>query len=134
MPGPKHRPDLKEFPVTHVYKPYSIPVRSYESVILLQEEYETIHLLDQEEMSPEVVAQRMNISVPTLIRIYEQARKTVADACKDGKRIVIEGGHVRLGKYWFRCRRCYKLVEGLDNHDDCKDCNCFSLDELQPLN
>jgi uncharacterized protein len=116
------------------YKPFGIPAGALESITLLLEEFEAIRLLDHEGMTQEQAAVCMEISRPTLTRIYEKARKTVADAFVEGKMIIIEGGHVRFGKQWFRCTRCYKLIQGLDDHTKCKDCNAFSVSELQPLN
>ena len=40
----------------------------------------------------------MNVSRPTLTRIYAKARKTVAEAFVEGKSLVIEGGSVDFGE------------------------------------
>jgi len=49
------------------------------------DEYETIRLLDYEGLMQEEAAERMNVSRPTLTRIYENARKTMAKAFVEGK-------------------------------------------------
>ncbi len=68
------------------------------SVSLLFDEYEAIRLLDYEGMNQDQAALQMNISRPTLTRIYEKARKTIAQALVEGNMIVIEGGNVQFEK------------------------------------
>ena len=82
----------------------------------------------------EQAAEQMNVSRPTLTRIYEQARKTIAQALVEGNMVNIEGGNVQFDREWFRCRRCYKLVGGRENHVRCKDCKTYGNDELMPIN
>jgi len=101
---------------------------------LLFDEYEAIRLLDYEGMNQEQAAVEMNVSRPTLTRIYEKARKTLATAFVEGKTILIEGGNVQFEKQWFRCKRCFKLIGGLENHVRCKDCKNFCSDELTLIN
>ena len=76
------------------FKPYGIPRHLLSSVSLLFDEYEAIRLLDYEGMNQDVAAEQMNVSRPTLTRIYEKARKTIAQALVEGKMITIEGGNV----------------------------------------
>ena len=94
------------------FKPFGIPRSLTGEVTLQYDEYEAIRLLDYEGLLQEEAAERMNVSRPTLTRIYAQARKTVAQAFVEGKSLVIEGGNVDFGGKWYRCRRCNKLMEG----------------------
>ena len=66
-------------------------------------------------MNQEQAAVPMNVLRPEMTRIYEKWRKTIAQALVEGKMIVIEGGNVQFGKQWFRCKRCFKLIGGLEN-------------------
>jgi len=116
------------------FKPFGIPRNRLGAVTLLYDEYEAIRLLDYEGLNQDQAAERMNVSRPTLTRIYEQARKIIAQALVEGQMINIEGGNVLFDKEWFRCRRCYKLIGGIENHVRCKDCNSFGNDELIPIN
>lgn len=116
------------------YKPFGIPKNALESVTLLYDEYESIRLLDYLGLNQEQAAEKMNVSRPTLTRIYDTARKTIAEAFVTGKMILIEGGEVRFDKKWFRCKRCYKLVDGLENHNKCRNCTTYNNDELTPIN
>ncbi len=65
-----------------------------ESVNLLYDEYEAIRLLDYEGMTQEQCARKMNVSRPTVTRIYDEARRKMADALVNGKALTIGGGDV----------------------------------------
>lgn len=134
MPRPKQNRKISNPPLMQGFKPFGIPRNRLSAVSLLYDEYEAIRLLDYEGLNQDQAAERMNVSRPTLTRIYEQARKTIAQALVEGKMINIEGGNVLFDKEWFRCRRCYKLIGGIENHVHCKDCNSFGNDELIPIN
>ena len=134
MPRPKQFRKIDAPPLMQGYKPFGIPRSELETVILHFDEYEAIRLLDYEGLMQEQAAERMNVSRPTLTRIYENARKSMAKAFVEGKMILIEGGNVDFEKQWFRCNRCYKLVDGMENHIPCKNCKSFSNEELTLVN
>lgn len=134
MPRPKQHRSISSPPIMQGYKPFGIPVKDLESITLLYDEYEAIRLLDYMGMNQEQAAEQMKVSRPTLTRIYEKARKSIAEAFVNGKMILIVGGEVNFDKQWYRCRRCYKLVDGLENHLKCPNCSTFSNDELMPIN
>lgn len=134
MPRPKQSRRISNPPIMLGFKPYGIPRNLLSSLSLLFDEYESIRLLDYEDMNQDQAAEQMNVSRPTLTRIYEKARKTIAQAFVEGKMIVIEGGNVQFGKQWFRCNRCFKLIGELENHVRCKDCKTFGDDELTAIN
>ena len=134
MPRPKQDRKISIPPLMKGFKPFGIPRRMLNSVTLLYDEYEAVRLLDYEGMNQDQAAVQMNVSRPTLTRIYEKARKTIAQALVEGNMIVIEGGNVQFDRAWYRCRRCYKLIGGLENHVHCKDCKTFSDDGLIPIN
>jgi predicted DNA-binding protein (UPF0251 family) len=115
------------------FKPYGIPCGELGSVTLLLEEYEAIRLLDYDGLTQEQAAEQMNVSRPTLTRIYEKARQAIAKAFVEGKMLAIEGGNVQFESQWYRCKRCFKLIEGLENHTRCKNCRNYNTDELTPL-
>jgi len=134
MARPKQERKICNPPLMQGFKPYGIQRNASSSLSLLFDEYEAIRLLDYEGMNQEQAAEKMNVSRPTLTRIYEKARKTIATAFVEGKMILIEGGNVQFEKQWFRCKRCFKLVGGLENHVRCKDCKNFCNDELTLIN
>lgn len=134
MPRIKQDRKICQPPLMQGFKPFGIPHSQLESVILHFDEYEAIRLLDYEGLMQEQAAEQMNVSRPTLTRIYEKARRKFATAFVEGKMILIEGGNVEFEKEWFRCKKCYKLIGGLENHVPCKNCKTFCNDELTPIN
>lgn len=73
-----------------------LPVRggAVETVWVGFDEYEAIRLLDYEHLTQQQCAEKMDISRPTVTRIYEEARRKMADALVNGKKIAIGGGDV----------------------------------------
>jgi len=134
MPRPKQCRKIGSPPLMIGFKPFGVPRSEIEEIVLQYDEYEAIRLLDYEGMLQEQAAEKMNVSRPTLTRIYENARKTIAKAFVEGKMIVIEGGKVDFGHEWYRCRKCHKLIEGLENHTACRHCRSFGDEELIRIN
>ena len=134
MSRPQQNRRILSPPLMQGFKPFGIPRKDLETVVLKFDEYEAIRLLDYDGLMQEQAAIQMNVSRPTLTRIYENARKTIAKALVEGKMIVIEGGNVDFGKKWFRCRKCHKLVDGIENHVPCNNCVSYNNDELTPVN
>ena len=61
---------------------------------LTYDEYEVIRLLDYMQMTQEQCAERMGISRPTVTRIYDEARRKVADMLVNSRNLTISGGDV----------------------------------------
>lgn len=75
-------------------------------VVLNFEEYEALRLSDFENLGQVEAAKLMNVSRPTYARIYETARRKVAQAFVLGKAIVFEGGKVYFDSEWYSCNAC----------------------------
>ena len=116
------------------FKPYGMQKCEKGPLILKYEEFESIRLIDYDLLSQDLAAKQMNISRPTFTQIYNRALKTIAKAFIEGKAIEIEGGNYELDKEWYRCRKCFKLIEGLENHTKCKNCTLYGENELIKLN
>ncbi len=56
------------------------------------DEFEAVRLLDDEGLTQEECASRMNIARTTVTAIYDSARKKIADALIRGKRLLVTGG------------------------------------------
>mgnify|MGYP000535507128 CR=1 FL=1 len=66
------------------------------STNLTYDEYEVIRLLDYVQMTQEECARRMDISRPTVTRIYNQARQKMADMLVNARELTIGGGDVTV--------------------------------------
>jgi uncharacterized protein len=116
------------------FRPFGMKSCVSDSVRLKYEEFESIRLVNYENLSQEAAASRMNISRPTFTRIYNRALKQIARSFVEGRSIEIDGGNYQLDKDWYRCRKCFKLIEGMENHVKCKDCTAYGETELIKLN
>ena len=90
MPRPVRCRRIEQLPVYRSFSPDDISAE--ESVRMTVDEYEALRLLDDEGLTQETCAVRMNIARTTVTAIYDSARKKVADALVHGKRLLITGG------------------------------------------
>lgn len=134
MPRPKKKRKIDNPPKMLGFKPFGIAFCETEQVIMQYEEYETLKLVIYDVLPQEQAAYRMAISRPTLTRIYNSALKKIGQAFVEGKSIIIEGGNFEFDKDWYKCKRCFKLINGEENPSKCLDCPSISKDELINLN
>jgi uncharacterized protein len=95
----------------------SFPKAEQQGVVVMSvDEYETIRLIDYEGMIQEECAKQMNVARTTVQRIYNIARKKLADAIIHNKPLLIEGGEYELctdRNDEQRCGRCrHRNVRG----------------------
>jgi len=88
MPRPRKRKRLGQKPSYNEFGPKGVP--NSELITLSLEEYETIKLIDQKDLTQEECAKKMNVARTTVQRIYSNARKKVAEAIINGKTLIIE--------------------------------------------
>ena len=91
MPRPFKCRRIEHLPVYRSFSPDDIAAT--ESVRMTVDEFEALRLLDDEGLTQEACAVRMNIARTTVTAIYDSARKKVADALVRGRRLLITGGH-----------------------------------------
>ncbi|MGQ1891195.1 DUF134 domain-containing protein [Thermophagus sp. OGC60D27] len=130
MPNQRRLRKIDSPPKIEGFKPVGIKMRNIDKVVLLFEEYESIRLIDYENMNQEEAAQRMDISRPTFTRVYKKARKTIAKALVEGKAIIIEGGTYISENYWARCKKCAQLTTASTPLTSCPHCHSTDLNNL----
>jgi predicted DNA-binding protein (UPF0251 family) len=134
MSRPRKTRRINNPPKMKGFRPFGMPSCIRESVSLKFEEYESIRLVNYEMLPQDEAAKQMNVSRPTFTRIYNSALKMIAKSFVEGKAIEIEGGNYHLEDDWYRCKKCYKLIQGMENHTKCKDCAAYGESELIKLN
>lgn len=109
MPRPRKWRRVCSLPENSRYGPLDTPLNQEYFVTMTIDEYETIRLIDLEGFNQEESADKMNIARTTVQRIYNDARKKLAESLVNGKVLRIEGGD-------------YKLCEGLEDTCGCGGC------------
>jgi len=106
MPRRKRNRRIQVPPIIKGMSVFGVRGRKSNEVYLLLEEYEAIRLLDYQNLTQEEAAVHMDVSRPTLTRIYEEARKKVATAFVEGRDIIFRGGDIYFDKNWYKCNSC----------------------------
>lgn len=105
MPRPRKYRRVCCLPKVNEFGPLNVKeLNNY--VIMTVEEYETIRLMDLENLSQEETADRMGVARSTIQRIYEEARRKIADFIVNGKTLKIEGGDYRVCDFNVDNNRC----------------------------
>lgn len=91
MPRPMKCRKVCHFPQIMEFHPAGTSMQQ-EPVVMAVDEYETIRLIDKEGLSQKECAASMQIARTTVQRIYENARKKLADCIVDGRPLRIKGG------------------------------------------
>lgn len=111
------KPEYCSFAPEHVSK--------QDSTVLTLDEYETIRLIDLENMTQEQSAKQMDISRTTVMEIYNAARRKIADCIVNGKPLMIDGGNYRIcdGSASYCCHEnaCYKRGTVINSKKQGKD-------------
>jgi len=131
MGRPKKCRWVETEPGVTFFKPRGIPLRNLEQMVITVDELEAMRLADFLEMTQEEVAQKMQVSRPTVTRMLARAHRAVADALVHGKAICIEGGDYRLGQ---QCNFCGQWSEAGEDAvpPECCSCQGLSGDRNEP--
>lgn len=128
MPRPKRIRKMTNPPHFKGFRPIGLPEEN-NPVIINYEEYESIRLSDFELYSHLEASRIMEISRPTYTRIYESARRKVAQAFVLGKVIVFEGGKVYFDSEWYSCNNCGCWFNHPAKEEEIRNCTlCGSAD------
>lgn len=134
MPRKKRNRRIQVPPVIKGMSVYGVRGRKTNEVILHIEEYETIRLLDYQNMTQEEAAVLMDVSRPTLTRIYEEARNKVAAAFVEGRDIIFRGGDFYFGTNWYKCSSCSAnfsdFADKVTNCPVCQSVDVVSLNDF----
>jgi len=130
MPRPIRSRKIINPPKMAGFKPFGMPLCDLEAVKFQFDEYESINLVNYLELPQDIAAEKMGISRPTFTRVYNRALKKIAKAFVECVAIQIEGGTVEFEKQWYKCNKCFKLIDGLENHIKCKNCKSYGDKEL----
>ena len=114
MPRPRKWKKVCCLPESDSFGPLTKTSMQNEITIMKIEEYETIRLIDLEQLSQEESAEKMQVSRATVQKLYQDARTKIAESLVNGNLLRIEGGHYQLyseserGNSCCRCRgnRC----------------------------
>ena len=90
MPRPTRCRRIGTMPVYRSFSPDD--EAAADTVRMTVDEFEALRLLDDEGLTQEACAEKMNVSRTTVTAIYDSARKKVADSLVHGKRLLIAGG------------------------------------------
>jgi uncharacterized protein len=127
MPNRRRYRKVTMPPPMEGFKPFGIPMRELEPIVLLYEEFEAIRLADYENLTQEEAAAKMNISRPTFTRLYDKARKNIARAFVEGKAIFIQGGTYITDDYWYRCYDCHETMISMKPAKHCRKCDSDNI-------
>lgn len=131
MPRKKRNRRIQVPPVIKGMSVYGVRGRKSNEVILHIEEYEAIRLLDYQNLTQEEAAVYMDVSRPTLTRIYEEARNKVATAFVEGRDLIFRGGDIYFDKNWYKCNSCLASFSNYSDNDvSCTICNSKDLVSL----
>jgi uncharacterized protein len=101
-----------------------------ETITLLSEEYEVIKLIDYENMNHLQAAKVLHVSRPTLTRIYQRARKKIAESLVELKILKLGGGNSYLVENWYNCNDCetvFNIPENIVFKHNCPVCSGKSI-------
>lgn len=111
MPRPRKCRRVCRLPATIEFGPVGQEAEG-QPVLLTIDEFEALRLIDKLGLSQEECSAYMQVARTTVQAIYSSARKKLAEALVDGRRLRIEGGDYRLcegGEGFCGCGRCHRL-------------------------
>ncbi len=117
MPRPLKNRFIESPPPVRGFKPIGQKGWHSEPVIMSWEGYESIRLVLYEGLSQEEAAELMQVSRPTLTRIFNKAIKNLAGALTEGRPFLIEGGVYQVSGPHGRCGNCNRRMWNPHNHE-----------------
>ncbi len=109
MPRPRKWRKVCSLPESNEFGPLAPRIHQEYLLMMTIDEYEAIRLIDLQGFTQEECAEQMRIARTTVQRIYNDARKKLADSLVNGKVLKIVGGD-------------YQLCDGLEKSCGCGGC------------
>jgi predicted DNA-binding protein (UPF0251 family) len=131
MPRPKRIRKVNNPPHFKGFRPTGV-VNEGQPVVLNFEEYESIRLSDFELLGQVEASKVMDVSRPTFARIYESARRKVAQAFVNGSPIVFEGGKVYFNSDWYSCNSCGCWFNHPQKDQEIRNCALCGSADIKP--
>jgi len=132
-PRPVRLRKISNPPVISGFRPYGGKKTNgkIDAVFLHLEEYEALRLCDYELLNHQQASLIMDVSRPTLTRIYARARLKIAESFVLGKQIIIEGGKIYFDSEWYSCKACKCIFNNPEKRVEIKECPlCRSVNLL----
>ncbi len=133
MARPKNSRTVFDPPKFKGYQPHGYYSNEKEPVFLAFEEYTALRLCDYELMTQAQAAHAMNISRPTFTRLYESARRKIAEALAEARAIEMEKGNAWFDSDWFHCKACNVFFNNPGkkfSSAECPICNSLKIESL----
>ena len=106
MARPRNNSKIQIPPRVKGFNPQGFYAKSSKGINLNVEEFEVIRLLDYENLTQFEASKIMEVSRPSVTRIYDRARKKIAQALIEARSIRIEGGKIVYDEDWYQCEVC----------------------------
>ena len=133
MPRPKRRRRMNNPPHFKGFRPIGLQEEN-NPIVINFDEYETIRLSDFELYGQLEASAIMGVSRPTYTRVYESARRKIAQAFVLGKAIVFEGGKVYFDSEWYSCNGCGCWFNHPAKEMEVKKCSLCGSGDIEQFN
>lgn len=110
MPRLKLMRQMNDLPIIKGFRPIWMKANYRQAVVMNLDEYEVLRLIDYEGKIHKQVAGMMQVSRPTVTRIYESARKKLSTALVEGRSLLIEGGEIEINEQHYLCEDCQHRI------------------------
>ncbi len=118
MPRPKKCRKVGCLPAVKGMRPMGIPTKDCgEPIVMTVDEYETIRLMDFEDLTQAQCAEKMEVARTTVTAIYIRARKKIARALVEARLLMVEGGEFIL---CHRERCCKRELQHMEQKEEDK--------------
>lgn len=107
MPRPRKWRRVCCLPGSNLFGPLNSGKDTDDFVTMTIEEYEAIRLIDLEGLTQEECAESMDVARTTVQRIYNDARRKLAQSLVNAEILKIEGGSYKLCEEDPQSRCCY---------------------------